>query len=52
MEQNPIEHRLLYCTLEDIHYQFLYSAPSVYRPPVLLPTSPIAKILVCPDFTH
>ena len=33
MEQNPIEHRLLYCTLEDIHYQFLYSAPSVYRPP-------------------
>jgi len=23
IEQNPIEHHLLYCTLEDIHYQFL-----------------------------
>ena len=29
-----------------------YSAPSVYRPPVLSPNSPIANILVCPDFRH
>ena len=27
----------------------IYSAPSVYCPPVF---SPIAKILVCPDFLH
>ena len=33
-------------------YDSMYSAPSVYRPPVLSPTSPIAKILVCPDFPH